>query len=155
MGAGLRQARLTLHRIPTQLVSRLLALSTAFPTIMRRAGFETFVVGLPAVTLVRQWRDDSVAKVGGKIFALLDRDPGEVWCKVSDMSYDLLTELPGIRPAPYFARAGWVALSADSPLTGAEVEAYIVEAHRLVAAKLSRKQRQQLGIDHLPLYQPI
>lgn len=104
MGAGLQKARLTLHRIPTQLVSRLLALSTAFPTIMRRAGFETFVVGLPAVTLVRQWRDDSVAKVGGKIFALLDRDPGEVWCKVSGMSYDLLTELPGIRPAPYFAR---------------------------------------------------
>lgn len=130
-------------------------MSVTYPTIMRRTGFEAFVSGLPAVTLVRQWRDDSVAKVGDKIFALLDRDPGEVWCKVSDMSYDLLTELPGIRPAPYFARAGWVAISVESPLMPADIEAYLVEAHRLIAAKMSRKRRQQLGIDHLPIHQPI
>lgn len=136
-------------------VSRLLALSLTYPPIMRRDGFEAFVTALPAVTLVRQWRDDSVAKVGGKIFALLDRDPGEVWCKVSDMSFDLLTELPGIRPAPYFARAGWVAISVDSPLGAAEVEAYVVEAHRLVATKLSKKLRLQLGLDHLPVHAPI
>lgn len=122
---------------------------------MRRNGFEAFVARLPSVTLVRQWRDDSVAKVGGKIFALLDRDPGEVWCKVSDMSFDLLTELPGIRPAPYFARAGWVAISHECPLSGEDVEAYVVEAHRLVAAKLSKKLRQQLGLDHLAIHAPV
>lgn len=122
---------------------------------MRRSGFEAFVLALPAATLVRQWRDDSVAKVGGKIFALLDRDPGEVWCKVSDMSYDLLTGLPGIRPAPYFARAGWVAISVASPLSAAEVETYVAEAHRLVAAKLSRKRREQLGLYHLPEPRPV
>src|SRR5215217_8237884 len=104
-------------------------MSVTYPAIMRREGFEAFVLSLPAVTLVRQWRDDSVAKVGGKIFALLDRDPGEVWLKVSAMSYDLLTELDGIRPAPYFARASWVAISADSPLSGDEVEAYVRAAH--------------------------
>ncbi|MGV3574086.1 MAG: MmcQ/YjbR family DNA-binding protein [Devosia sp.] len=125
-------------------------MSVTYPPIMRRDGFEAFVTALPAVTLVRQWRDDSVAKVGGKIFALLDRDPGEVWCKVSDMSFDLLTELPGIRPAPYFARAGWVAISVDAPLSVEDVEAYVVEAHRLVAAKLSKKLRQQLGLDLFP-----
>lgn len=136
-------------------VSRLLTLSLTHPSIMRREGFEAFVEALPAVTLVRQWRDDSVAKVGGKIFALLDRDPGEVWCKVSDMSFDLLTELPGIRPAPYFARAGWVAISVNSPLGPEDVEAYVVEAHRLVAAKLSKKLRQQLGLDVSPRHAPI
>ena len=130
-------------------------MSLIYPTIMRRPGFEAFVASLPAVSVVRQWRDDSVAKVGDKIFALLDRDPGEIWCKASDMSYHLLTGLPGIRPAPYFARAGWVAISVESPLAEAEVEAYLVEAHRLVAAKLSRKQRRDLGIDHLPVHQPI
>jgi predicted DNA-binding protein (MmcQ/YjbR family) len=118
-----------------------------YPDIMRRDGFEAFVLTLPQVTLVRQWRDDSVAKVGGKIFALLDRDPGEVWLKVSDMAYELLTELDGVRPAPYFARAGWVAISVASPLTGAEVEAYIRDAHRLVAEKLPRKLRAELGLD--------
>jgi predicted DNA-binding protein (MmcQ/YjbR family) len=122
---------------------------------MRRNGFEAFVAGLPSVTLVRQWRDDSVAKVGGKIFALLDRDPGEVWCKVSEMSFDLLTELPGIRPAPYFARAGWVAISHEAPLSGEDVEAYVVEAHRLIAAKLSKKTRTELGLDHLAIHAPL
>ena len=38
---------------------------------MQRDGFEAFVLALPAVTLVHQWGDASVAKVGGKIFALL------------------------------------------------------------------------------------
>lgn len=127
-------------------VGRALALSVTYPTIMRRDGFEAFIMTLPKATLVRQWRDDSVAKVGGKIFALLDRDPGEVWLKVSDMAYELLTELPGIRPAPYFARAGWVAISAQSPLTGEEVEAYVREAHRIIAGKLSRKVRSELGL---------
>ncbi|MGB3336298.1 MAG: MmcQ/YjbR family DNA-binding protein [Devosia sp.] len=121
-------------------------MSVTYPTIMTRTGFEAFILTLPKATLVRQWRDDSVAKIGGKVFALLDRDPGEVWLKVSDMAYELLTELPGIRPAPYFARAGWVAISVDSPLTADEVEAYLREAHRIVAGKLTRKVKAELGL---------
>jgi predicted DNA-binding protein (MmcQ/YjbR family) len=117
-----------------------------YPAIMRRSGFETFVTSLPAATLVRQWRDDSVAKVGGKIFCLLDRDPGEVWLKVSDMSFDLMIETNGIRPAPYFARAKWVAISHLSPLSDDEIRAYIVEAHQLVAARLTRRVRTELGL---------
>lgn len=101
---------------------------------------------LPAATLVRQWRDDSVAKVGGKIFCLLDSDGGDVWLKVSEMSFELMTEMEGIRPAPYFARAKWVALSDQSGLSDADIRAYIVEAHRLIASKLSRKLRLELGI---------
>ena len=116
---------------------------------MRRPGFEAFVLTLRGATLVRQWRDDSVAKVGGKIFALLDGDPGEVWLKVSDMAYDLLTELDGIRPAPYFARASWVAISARSPLIEDDIRAYVTEAHRLVASKLTRKLRADLDLDAL------
>ncbi|KRA43100.1 hypothetical protein ASD80_07525 [Devosia sp. Root635] len=121
-------------------------LETLYPPIMTRPGFEAFILTLPQATLVRQWRDDSVAKIGGKVFALLDRDPGEVWLKASDMAYELLTELKGVRPAPYFARAGWVAISVASPLSGDEVEAYLREAHRIVAGKLTRKVWAELGL---------
>jgi predicted DNA-binding protein (MmcQ/YjbR family) len=114
---------------------------------MHRAPFEVFILSLPGATLVRQWRDDSVGKVGGKVFALLDKDPGEIWLKVSPITYELLTELDGVRPAPYFARAGWVAVSAASPLTEDEIKAYLTEAHRLVALKLTRKARAELGLD--------
>lgn len=115
--------------------------------IMHRPAFEAFVLSLPAAVVVRQWRDDSVAKIGDKIFCLLDRDPGEIWLKVSDMSFDLMREMEGIRPAPYLARAGWLAISGQSALTDDDVRAYIVEAHRLVAARLSRKKRRELGLD--------
>lgn len=115
--------------------------------IFTRAGFEPLVLSLQATTLVHQWRDDSVAKVGGKIFALLDHDPGEVWLKVSELAFDLLTELDGIRPAPYFARASWVAISEQAPLSEDEVRAYIVEAHRLVASRLTRKLRGELALE--------
>ncbi len=114
--------------------------------IMHRPAFEAFVLGLPATTLVRQWRDDSVAKVGGKIFCLLDRDPGDVWLKVSEMGFDVMCDMPGIRPAPYFARAGWVAISHESPLSEDDLRAYIVEAHRLISARLSGRKRLELGL---------
>ena len=118
-------------------------------SIFTRAGFEPIVLALPASTLVHQWRDDSVAKVGGKIFALLDRDPGEVWLKASELGFDMLTQLAGVRPAPYFARASWVAIGPDAPLSEHEVERYIAEAHRLVAAQLTRKARSELGLDEI------
>lgn len=118
-------------------------------SIFTRMGFEPFVLALPAATLVHQWRDDSVAKVGGKIFAVLDNDPGEVWLKVSELAFDMLTELPGVRPAPYFARASWVAIGPDAPLGEDDVQAYIAEAHRLIAGRLTRKLRAELALDGL------
>ena len=124
-------------------------MNRTYPTIMHRAGFEAFILSLQHATLVRQWRDDSVGKIGGKVFALLDRDPGEIWLKVSDMAFDLLLELPGVRPAPYFARAGWVAISVDSPLNEVELAAYVTEANRLVARRLTKKLRSELGLDEL------
>jgi predicted DNA-binding protein (MmcQ/YjbR family) len=121
-------------------------LTLTYPPIMRREPFEAFILALPSATLVRQWGDDSVGKVGGKVFALLDKDPGEIWLKVSPMAYELLCELEGIRPAPYFARAGWVAVSAASPLSEDEIKAYLREAHRLVGLKLTKKVRAELGL---------
>lgn len=115
-------------------------------TLFARPTFERHVLGLPSATLVRQWRDDSVAKVGGKIFALLDSDGGDIWFKASPLSFDLLVTLDGVRPAPYFARAGWVAVSPQSPLRGEELAAYIAEAHRLIAARLPRRTRAELGL---------
>jgi predicted DNA-binding protein (MmcQ/YjbR family) len=122
-------------------------LTLTHPPILHREPFEAFILGLPGATLVRQWRDDSVGKVGGKVFALLDKDPGEVWLKVSPMAYEWLTELEGVRPAPYFARAGWVAVSAASPLSEDEIKAYLREAHRLVGLRLTKKVRAELGLE--------
>lgn len=114
--------------------------------LFNRAGFEAYVLALPGTTLVHQWRDDSVAKIGGKIFALFDRDDGEIWFKASDLGFRLLTEQPGIRPAPYFARAGWVAVSPAAGMDEADLAAYLAQARELVLARLTRKARAVLGL---------
>ena len=61
----------------------------------------------------------------------------------------MLTELPGVRPAPYFARASWVAIGPEAPLGEDDVRAYIAEAHRLIATRLTRKARTELGLEGL------
>jgi predicted DNA-binding protein (MmcQ/YjbR family) len=114
--------------------------------LFERAGFETFVLALPHATLVHQWRDDSVAKIGEKVFALFDRDGGEIWFKASDMAFRMLPELPHVRPAPYFARAGWLAVGPEAPISADELAAYLREAYALVAARLTRKARTALGL---------
>lgn len=118
--------------------------------LLTRAGFEAYALSLPAVTLVRQWGDASVAKIGGKIFALLsgwatNGEPGLSF-KCSDLSFAMLPELEHIRPTPYLARAKWVQVMAGAPLKDVELRAYIAEAHRIVAGKLTRKARAELGL---------
>jgi len=107
---------------------------------------EAFCLALPGATLVVQWGGAHVFKVGGKIFAILagmSRGAPEAWFKASDFSYVLLIEQPGIRPAPYLARAKWVAAALDA-LPADDLQAYLREAHRLVLAKLTRAARAEI-----------
>ncbi|MDR3471646.1 MAG: MmcQ/YjbR family DNA-binding protein [Devosia sp.] len=124
------------------------------PDLFEREAFEAFVLRLPATALVHQWGDTAVGKVGGKIFALhgggVAGDPAALSFKCSDLAFEMLPELLGVRPAPYLARAKWVAVAEGSALSRAELVAYVTEAHRLVAARLPRRLRAELGLtaDH-------
>ncbi len=125
-------------------------LNAATADLLTREGFETYVASLPGVTLVHQWGDASVAKIGDKIFALLSGWstgglPGLSF-KCSDIAFDMLPELEHVRPAPYLGRAKWVQVMPDAPLDDAALRAYVAEAHRIVASKLTRKARTELGL---------
>jgi len=125
-------------------------MTEAPPDIFVRENFERFAGGLPAASIVRQWGDSSVAKVGGKIFAVLGDaagGAGRLSFKCSPLSFEMLPGLAGIRPAPYLARAQWVAAESGCALSGEELAAYLVEAHRLVATKLPRRLRRELGLE--------
>lgn len=119
-------------------------------SLYERETFESFVGGLPAAHIVHQWGNASVGKIGGKIFAILsnweDSNELAVRFKCSDLSFRMLPEMKGISPSKYLARAKWVTVRRDSPLSEDDIKAYIVEAHRLVSAKLTRKQRADLGL---------
>lgn len=109
-----------------------------------RAGFERFVAGLPGTSLDEQW-EALVAKVGGKVFCLLGNASRSITFKVSETSFEGLTASPGIGQAPYFAKGQWVN-AAPGALDDETLSLYLTEAHRIIAAKLTRKARAELGL---------
>lgn len=114
--------------------------------------YNDFCASLPHTTHVVQWGESHVWKVGGKVFAvgsMWDSDPSapHITFKTSEMSYDMLKEAPGCRPAPYLASRGmkWIQRTTPETLDDAALRDYLSESHRLVAAGLTRKLRAELG----------
>jgi predicted DNA-binding protein (MmcQ/YjbR family) len=107
-----------------------------------------FCRSLAAATEDVKWENDLVFSVGGKMFAAFELPAGEpLSFKTDPDSFEVLTRLPGVHPARYLARAHWVTVKTRSALPRVEVEALLLEAHRLVAAKLPRKLRRELGLE--------
>ena len=116
---------------------------------MTLAEYNAFCAALPATTHVVQWGGADVWKVGGKMFAVLrapEAKQQSLSFKAGDDSFAILTQQPGIVPAPYLARAKWVRLDRPSRLKPAELKAYLARAHALVAARLTKKARAALGV---------
>jgi len=94
-----------------------------------------------------QWGDDLVFKVAGKMFAVTPLVPGYNWLslKASPESFVELTERPGIIPAPYLARAKWIAIETPNVMSAAEVETLLRTSYHLVVARLPRRTREHLA----------
>ena len=108
-----------------------------------------FVLALPGATFDVKWGADRVYSVGGKMFAVAGHEgEAEPRCslKASDASFEQLVEEGVAIPAPYMARAKWVQFRSADAVSDDELRAYLRQAHALIAAKLSRKARAELGI---------
>ena len=106
----------------------------------------TFCLALPSVTEDVKWEKDLVFSVGAKMFALTSLEPAAVVLsfKCSPEGFAEVVERPGIVPAPYLARAHWVALEDEDALTRRELEPWLRSAYELVRAKLSKGVRAGL-----------
>ena len=113
------------------------------PTLHDRGYFQRFVTELSGVTLHEQW-ESLVAKVGGKVFCLLGDSSCDLVFKVTEIAFDGLTELAGIEQAPYFAKRQWVRVG-QGALEESLLKGYLTESYRLIASKLTRKVRSELG----------
>ncbi|MFN4010713.1 MAG: MmcQ/YjbR family DNA-binding protein [Pannonibacter sp.] len=115
---------------------------------MTRSEFDAFCISLPGTTHVIQWGGASVWKVGGKIFAIWGGDDadGHISFKASDLTGQMLRERPEYQPAPYLARAGWMQLISSTSVEADEAKAYVSAAHGLIAAKLPRRIKLELGL---------
>ena len=103
-------------------------------------------LSFPAVTEQIQWGDHLLFKVGGKMFAITALEPSPVWLslKANPENFAELTERPGIIPAPYLARAKWIALETRDALGLPELELLLRESYEMVRAKLPRKLQEKL-----------
>jgi predicted DNA-binding protein (MmcQ/YjbR family) len=110
---------------------------------MSRRDVEAIATSLPAVSKVVQWGDSDVFKVGGKVFAI-SGDEG-VSFKVSEIGFMALTEGGRGRQAPYCAKGQWVNVS-HADASREELADWLGAAHRLIAAKLTKKARAEFGL---------
>ncbi len=114
---------------------------------------EKFLTSLKHTTMVVQWGDHHVYKIGGKVFAVVggsgDAEPGLTF-KAGESSFDILTKQKGIIQAPYMARNQWVKLERLTALKDGELKAYLERAYRMIAAGLTKQLRISLGFEDAP-----
>jgi predicted DNA-binding protein (MmcQ/YjbR family) len=110
------------------------------------AALQQFCRSLPGATESIKWEDNLVFSVGGKMFAAFHAEDGvPVGFPCSDEEFDRLTDLPGIIPAPYAARFGWVSVRKKGALPQAEAKSLMKAAHALVLAKLPKRVQQRIA----------
>ncbi|MGH9153508.1 MAG: MmcQ/YjbR family DNA-binding protein [Acidimicrobiales bacterium] len=91
----------------------------------------------------------SAFKVGGRIFAICDLggDPLEVSLKCEPgLAEALRAEHAAVRPGYHLDKRHWNTVTLDGSLGDEEVEAMLDDSYDLVVARLSRSQRQNLGV---------
>jgi predicted DNA-binding protein (MmcQ/YjbR family) len=110
---------------------------------MRLDRLKSFALSLPHATANKQWGDDLVFKLAGKMFFVisLDTDTADrVSFKCPPAVFKRQTrDVYGIVPAPYLARHFWVSVEDLSVLPEAELRDRIRASYDLVRAKLLKK----------------
>jgi predicted DNA-binding protein (MmcQ/YjbR family) len=105
-------------------------------------------LSFPGATEQIQWENDLLFKVAGKMFAATPLEPAPVWLtlKATPESFVELRERTGVIPAPYLARAKWIAIETPGALSAAEVATLLRSSYDLVVEKLPRKTRESLAV---------
>lgn len=101
----------------------------------------------PHATEKISWGHDLTFRVAEKIFAVTVLEPAPVWLsfKCSPEIFAELTERMGIIPAPYMARAKWVALETKDAVGAEELKQRLRDSYDLIFAKLPKKTREALA----------
>lgn len=104
-------------------------------------------LSFPGTTEQIQWGYDLVFKVGGKMFAVTPLEPAPVCLsfKASPENFAELTERQNIIPAPYMARAQWVALQTRDAIVAEELSRLLRESYEMVLAKLPKKMQEMIA----------
>jgi predicted DNA-binding protein (MmcQ/YjbR family) len=113
-----------------------------------------YLLRLPHVVETMQWGANLVfwvgdKAVGGKMFAVLNLDDDQkavLSFAAGPERYAELLETEGVFPAPYLARAHWVALRHWRVFRSTELEQLLEHGHRLIYNKLPKRTREVLAM---------
>ncbi len=112
-----------------------------------------FCASLPHVKLDRKWGHVMACCIHEKMFALFGMDESgkaEKYSFKADPERFLeLTDRQGIIPAPYLARAKWVAVVEDKALSQSEAKALLRTAHQLIVRKLPKYLQREIASGEL------
>jgi predicted DNA-binding protein (MmcQ/YjbR family) len=119
---------------------------------MTLGGYNGFCASLSHAETVIQWGGAHVWKIGGKVFSIGGWNEGEllaVTFKCSPMSFDLLKNEPGMRPAPYLASRGmsWLQRTSDESMDDSALMDYVRESYRLASLNLSKAVQKRLELN--------
>lgn len=107
-----------------------------------------YLLQLPGVREDRKWGSNRVFSIAGnKMIAILDFMGDGLAFKVDQELFLGFTDRPGIRPAPYLARAHWISMAAPYPLADEELQALLRRSHQLVVNRLPKLKRIGLLLD--------
>lgn len=107
-----------------------------------------YLLQLPGVREDRKWGSNRVFSIAGnKMIAILDFMGDGLAFKVDQYLFLGFTDRPGIRPAPYLARAHWISMAAPYPLADEELQALLRRSHQLVVNRLPKLKRIGLLLD--------
>ena len=121
---------------------------------MDAESLRAFLLSLPDVAETMQWGDNLVywvgdKSIGGKMFALasLSPDHGAVLSFAAGPGrFAELVEREGLFPAPYLARAHWIAVERWDTLSAAELKDELRHAREVIYAKLPRRTKDVLAM---------
>jgi predicted DNA-binding protein (MmcQ/YjbR family) len=113
-----------------------------------------YLLRLPHVVETMQWGANLVfwlgdKALGGKMFAVLNLDDDQkavLSFAAGPERYAELLETEGVFPAPYLARAHWVALKHWRVFHSSELEELLEHGRRLIYDKLPKRTRDALAM---------
>lgn len=125
-------------------------------TVMTIDQLRQLCLSFPGATEKVTWGNDLTFRVDEKIFAVTVLEPAPVWLsfKCSPENFAELTERAGIIPAPYLARAKWIALETKDALPDQELAQLLRQSYDLVFANLPRKTRESVMQQGKPARKP-
>lgn len=112
---------------------------------MSEAQVAALCLSLPGAQEDYKWGGVRVFSVAGsKMFAVMDLAGAGLSFKVDDELFLGYVDRPGVRPAPYLARAHWISVARPYAMGPEELEDLLRRSHQLVVRRLPK--RAQVGL---------